>query len=351
MVERLGGDVMKVVEYDFAILGGGCIGSAIFSRLSQSVLQRVALIDKGRKTLSATAHSGGMLRVFHESPEYVNLALENHQLIQALQNSGVLTEKNEVTGSLYFFNKNRYKDYQASLKRMAEAEYPFEVLSPANGRRRFPAFHWLEHECAIYEPLGSQRTPARFVQDLISSGSENGGDVFEDLEVTRISCHHGFYRIFSDELTMKSKTLVLAGGARLLPRFQDLGLNLPLQTKELSAFVVPKVPNAPAMPHYFDRETLDFGGFGQKDHAVLASPKSKRLVEPFWQGTAEKRKALDCYAPGRVGLLGEVAGWPGLYIATGWGGTGFKFALEVAERTVNLLTRSQTERSVSNDIL
>jgi glycine/D-amino acid oxidase-like deaminating enzyme len=323
---------MKCFEFDITIVGGGCIGSSILYELTRRGFANVALIDHGRKTVSATASSGGMLRVFHESAEHVELALANHSLLQTHHRAGILSEKPEADGSLYFFNKHRYQDYQPNLKRMDKAAYPFEVLTSSCGRKRFPQFKWNKDEWAIYEPQGSHLSPQLFVEDLISSSVRGGAVLIDDFQVQRLSRYRSQHRISGNDATVTTKTLILAGGARLLPRLRDLGLNLALEARTLTSFVVQKTQNDLILPNYFDRESLEFGRLGHGSHVVLSDPACPRIVDRLWRGTIEKRLAEDCYAPNRLGFSGQVSGLPRLNLATGWGGTGFKFALAIGNR-------------------
>lgn len=332
---------MNVLEFDIAIVGGGCMGASIFYELTRRGSAGVGLVDEGRKTVSATAHSGGMSRVFHESAEHVSLALANEALLQARQREGVFRGISEANGSLYFFNRRRYADYQGHLKRMDEADYPFEIFTPANGRRHFPQFHWGDDEWAIYEPRGGHRSPREFTEDLLSASVRHGGTLIDGFQVRRLSHCRDHYRISGGEATVVARTLILAGGARLVPRLRDLGLSLPLETRSLSTVVANKVRGGPNLPNYFDRETLEFARLGFGPQVILSHRKPLRLVDPLWRGPWEERTADDCYAPHRIGFSGEVSGFPQLMIATGWGGTGFKFALEIGRRVAMSVERDR----------
>ena len=67
------------------------------------------------------------------------------------------------------------------------------------------------------------------------------------------------------------------------------------------------------------------------------------LIE-LWQNDFIKLTAEDCYSPNRQGVLGQVPGHRRLLLATGWGGTAFKFALEVGYRVARIVERDITER-------
>jgi glycine/D-amino acid oxidase-like deaminating enzyme len=339
---------MKSYEFEITIVGGGCFGASILFELTRRGFSNICLVDFGRNSMSATAHSGGMLRVFHENSIHVDLALANHAKLNRIKQAGVLTDLPKPNGSLYFFNKRRYQDYQSNLDEMNQSHYPFEVLTPETGRKNFPQFRWSDDEWAVYEPLGSQISTKIFVENLIASSQHAGATVLDGFEVQRLCRYSDQYRVSGQNATVTTKTLILAGGARLLPRFSDLGLRFPLTTKMLTTFVAERNPIAPpntlSVPNYFDREDLSYGGFGSENHVTLSHLDDRRIAQPFWSSSFERKAAEDCYAPNRIGFTGQVAGFPRLNLATGWGGTGFKFALEIGHRIATAVEQTAPDR-------
>lgn len=330
---------MPSFDFDIAIIGGGCIGSSILYELCHRGFRNVALIDYGRKTHSATAHSGGMIRVFHENPEHIALSLRNRHLMALYQHRRVLSDGLQVNGSLYFFNKNRYGDYRRHLVKMENAHYPFEVLTTADGHKHFPQYAWKD-VWAIHEPTGGRFSPHIYTNDLLAESMRCGATLFDDFKVHRICTYLDRYKISGDQALLTTKKLVLAGGARLLPRLQDLSLSLPFEIKKMTTYVAKKTDNDFVIPNYFNRESLAFGCFSDKRDVILSHRHCTQVLQKQWGDRMEKRSADDIYAPGRLGLLGSVAGFPGLFIASGWGGTAFKFALEVGHRVVNAIELS-----------
>lgn len=336
---------MKNLDYEIAILGGGCVGAAILHELTRLGHRNVVLVDNGRRTLSATANSGGMLRVFHEGLDHTDLALGTHRALAAAEAAGVLKEKPRANGSLYFFDRTRFAGYQPGLKRMDAAGYPFEIVTPAQGRARFPEFRWNDQDWAVWEPEASHRSPASFVDHLLIEAEKNGAAVLDSFEVQRIFRQTDRYRLCGGETAVTARWLILAGGARMLPRLRDLGLTLSLETKVLSTGIARKKDPAVTLPNFFDRETLDFGRFGAGNDVAISDPRTARVVQKIWRGPVLRQSAADSYAPNRAGLLGQVPGHRNLLIATGWGGTAFKFSLEIGRRVARLVDSDLYERS------
>lgn len=334
---------MNTFDFTTVVIGGGCIGSSILFELSRRGFQNLALLDQGNESQNATLQSGGMTRVFHENAEHLDLALQSHFKSKQLKNEKILTEMPSNNGSLYFFDKKRYPSYQKNLQRMDEAEYPFEILTFQCGEKKFPQFEWNENEWAVFEPLGSQLSTRQFVKDLQIASQKQKAVMMNSFEVQRIFSHQGQFRLYGKEATVTCKNLILAGGAALIPRFKDLGIHLPLQSRLLTSYIAEKSTSDQSCPNYFDRETLEYAGFGRNDSVTLSELKVKKPLQQSWSSSFKIQSGNDCYAPNRKGVLGQVSGHDGLYIATGWGGTAFKFALEIANQTANILENSQSE--------
>jgi glycine/D-amino acid oxidase-like deaminating enzyme len=337
---------MKHLEFDHAIIGAGCIGSSIAYELTRRGFRNNVIVDSGRKTVSATASSGGMLRVFHENIEHVELALSHFSLLKKYQQRQIITEKQEPNGHLYFFNSRRYPQYAANFQKMDSAGYAFEIVTPMTGRSKFPQFEWADHEWAVYEPLGTHLSPTQFADDLLSYSQKSGMTVVDNFEVDRICHFRGRYKIVSQKSSIVAKTVILAGGARLLPHLNDLGIGNLLTSQKLTTYYVQKKDSNTILPSYFDRETLDFARLGPGESFILADTKSTRLKEKLWTGYVTEITANDCYSPNRLGFSGYLMGQPGMILATGWGGTAFKFSLEISQRIGRALESGPNERSL-----
>jgi hypothetical protein len=116
-----------------------------------------------------------------------------------------------------------------------------------------------------------------------------------------------------------------------------LALRLPREVKTITTYLARKLHNNFQLPNYFDRDSLSFGCFGYSDEVVLSQPDCNRILEKKWCNNFNKRSASDIYAPNRLGFIGRVAGYSGLFVATGFGGTAFKFALAIGNHVANAI--------------
>lgn len=338
---------MITAEFDIVIVGGGCIGSSIAFELSQRGNRNIALLDNGAKTISATASSGGMLRVFHEQSDHVEMSLNNFELLKSYQDRNVLNENHQTNGNLYFFDHRRFRDYQNNLQKMESHQYPFEVLTSKQGQQRFHQFQWSSDQWAIFEPLATHISPGLFSEELLRAAQTNGLTLKDNFEVERIRHFRNQYRIFSPDAVVVTKTLILAGGARILPLLKELGIAHTLRSQALSHFRASKLHLNLEMPNYFDREKLEYARFGFGSEVILSNPNTQRILKQYWQSeTLTEHIAYDCYSPNRMGYAGYLMGHRRLMLATGWGGTAFKFALSIGRRIAQALETETNERGI-----
>ena len=328
---------MMDYEFDIAVVGAGCVGASIFFELQRLGFTNMVLLDQGHQTVSATSQSGGLVRIFHESPIHREFALKNFYRSQFYRNQNILRENRQPDGSLYFFNRARFSKYQDGFHFMDQSEYPFEILNENLGKEKFPQLNWKKDELAIFEPLGNYFDPLKMVDDLLKHSIRQKGPYFWDnFEVRCVRPYQDRFRIGGEFKTISSKVVVMAGGARFIPRLQALGLSAPLMSQKIVTYTA---KNQGIGPHFFDRENLQFARWGSESQIRVSDPKTQRMKTSCPWEILDLNEAEDCYAPGRQGIMGQVSGFPGLFVATGWGGTAFKFSLEIGHRVAQAVEK------------
>gem|GEM_PF-1710282 len=323
-------------ESEVIILGGGCIGASIGASLMKEGYKSVQLLDFSQRSASATSASGGMLRIFHESLEHMELA---HFSKKQERDFGVSSMHQE--GHLYFFDQKRLAGFSGHFDWLRRQGVEFELLNSAKGRERFPTYAWKKEDWAVYEPDAGHRDPQQFTDSLLNFASKKGLMIQQQTQISKICIHLDRFRLIADEKSFSSKLVILAGGYQMLPLLQSLRLNLKLEKKEIRNFRLEVEPDQNISlqgPNYFDRESLEYARLGQNPKKILSSNCPSRIPQFKAQGPLEEKISFDAYSPARLGLLGEISGRPNLMIASGWGGTGFKFALEVGHRIAKAIT-------------
>lgn len=336
-------------EFEVVVIGGGCIGSSVLFSLKERGHSQLALIDQGRRTTSATAQSGGMLRIFHEDPRHTLLATRSASKFLRLRREKILSGSNARSGSLYFFHHDRSSSFEASLRIMDDAGSCFEVIPPARGAKEFPQFNWSAKDLAVYESTGTHLDPLLFANELIK-GSK--AQTFEDSLVQQITYNDGHYKFQLGEKLIVTKQLVLAGGVGMLPLLHRLQINLPLVAKSITTYRSNDAMQSVdlCLPNYFDRETLEYGRFSNSSEMILSRLDPCRLKISTEQHHWEEHMGQDCYAPDRQGLITSLPDHPHLTVVSGWGGTGLKFALEIGDLVAERITTSPQRKEMLGEL-
>lgn len=326
----------KQEEFDILIIGAGCIGSSIFFEMSCSKdlgqNRKIGIFDLGRNTTSATSASGGLIRLFHENSKHIQLAHEN---LMALRSLDSVKNYFKSSGSLYFFKKNRESDYLHHFQWFEKNNYPFMIYDKPRLAQELPQFYIESQELAVFEPDGGVLDVKSFYDHLIKQSLVNKNFLFFNDSVLSLSKINHFYFLKTKNKIFKTKKLILCTGSQSHAFLTPLGIKMPLVTKELSYFSYEDT-SFPNSPHYFDRESLEFGR-PQKEMSFNSSLSPKRIKTIMPIKNVKKILRKDMYAPHREGLIGEIPGYEGLYIATGWGGTAVKFSLSIGKQMTQLL--------------
>lgn len=332
--------------FDVVVVGGGCIGSSILHSLMLQGKKHVALVDRHRHTTSATANSGGMMRIFHEDPRHTQLAIQSTLLLKRYRSAGFIKTDLCCNGSLYFFDRRRYEQFEASMALMDDAGCSFEIVTPQSGRKDFPEFRWSDNDLAVYESTGKQIDPLLLNQELLRASEHQGATLFEDQHVHHITRTSHGYELHLEATSIYANQVVLAGGAAMIPLIHKLKISIPLVAKRLTSYLTANRPEYQHLPNYFDRETLEYARFGMGTHMLFSKPLLERLHIPTEVGPFTEQTADDSYAPERQGFIYTPEDYPGLTVVSGWGGTAFKFALEIGRICEASIRQIHPERTV-----
>ena len=335
-----------IQSFDVIVIGGGCIGSSILYSLMLQGQKNIALVDSNRNSSSATANSGWMMRIFHEDPRHTQLAIQSTELLKRYRTAGLLKTDVCCNGSLYFFDRRRYEQFEPSMTLMDEAGCSFEIVTPQSGRRDFPEFRWSDNDLAIYESTGKQMSPTLLSQELLLTCQRQGASVFDNHAVTNITRSDRGYEVHSERASLRSAQVILAGGAGMLPLLSQLNISTSLTAKRLTSYLADNRREYLHLPNYFDRETLEYARFGNGKNVLFSQRSLERLLLPQDQTSFVEQTADDSYAPDRQGFILSPPQYPGMTIVSGWGGTAFKFALEIGRSSAATIQLTSSERTV-----
>jgi glycine/D-amino acid oxidase-like deaminating enzyme len=360
---------------DAVIVGGGVVGAAVFHELADRGAS-VFLVERGRGGLGTTAWSGGIVRCYHDNPELIERALVGWRYFRDFGARTGIDVPFTESGFLYVPHPDRLEHARRLVESISEA--PMEWLSPAEVEHRFAYLLNTPVDGAVWEPRAGHLDPLDVTRGYLRAGRRKGGRVLEGVEAMGVlrtgeegKDSGGRTRgLRTSAGNIPAGTVVLATGAAT-PRLLD-AWGVPHDLWSQAVQVELRLPAAPVEGHpaYMD-DVYDINGRPDPDSAgiLLGHPTGKRVpagcggfpAEPAQSGravaaaTARFRwaagstslgglRAAECYASDDLARVGPSPADPGLLLATGFNGGGFKMAPWVAAEVARLLATVESAR-------
>jgi len=215
------------VTYDVIVAGLGAMGSATAFHLAGHKGLRVLALDRHHPphTLGSTHGGTRIIReTSFEHPRYVPLvrrAYECWRRMEAATGKQLL----HVTGGVFIGARDG--TFVAKSKESADIhKVPYEILPPAEIRRRFPAFRPDPGAVGFYEAGAGVLAPETCVGACLDYARAGGIDVQFDEPVTRWSVKGGGVTVTTPRGTYSGGKLLLAAGPWMLDTLQSVGVRV-----------------------------------------------------------------------------------------------------------------------------
>ncbi len=364
---------------DVIILGLGAMGSAAAAWLAEQGL-RVAAFDAFTPPHNHGS-SHGRSRIFRqayfEDPGYVRLLLRARELWTRLEHE---------TGALLFHTTGALMIGPALGKLVAgsaasarQFHLPHEMLSAAELRRRWPAFHVPEDAVALLEPDAGYLNPELCIQQLLAQAERYGAQLHFNRRVTAWSATTTGVSVTAAGEAWTAAHLVITAGA-WAPQILA-GIRLPLRvTRQVvfwfeptgcldpfrdTRFPIYMIETAPLEPMIYGfpltgpaSEGLKVAIHGSVETCTPATVD--RTVRPDDERRIRQRLAttlpsvagrlvhaetcLYTMTPDEHFILGAHPDHPQVILAAGFSGHGFKFAPAIGEIIAGLVTTGDDSR-------
>lgn len=361
------------------IIGAGVVGAMTAWRLAKAghevqVFEQFELDhDRG----SSYGDSRIVRRVYPD-PFYTDLMADAYPLWHELQAQSEHELFNTVGGVM--FGPSDHKDMIQAEAALADSGVPFERLSAAQTRERFPALRLREDEIALFEPSMSYARASRCVKAAVELAQKHGAKFRFQTAIASI-------REATEGIELKTEAGETFHGDRLLicagpwaPAFlKKAGVTLPIQVvrktylhllprDQVGDFEVGRFPlwiDAVSLAYGFPRlgevpgVKLAFHGGGEvtspdavrrelddDDRQELLAYVAKRFPGLSSQIVHEK-VCLYSNTPDEDFIVDGVPGLQGAFFIAGLSGHGFKFAPLLGEIAVRMLTDEEPAYDLS----
>ncbi len=358
--------------YDLAVIGVGGMGSAIVAHAAARKLKVIGLEQFSIPNTRGSSHGATrILRLgLHEGPTYVPLVLRAVELWRELGNK---------TGSTLFHNCGGldvalpgspiFKGSKAACEKFA---IPHEILDAAETHRRFPALRPTTDMLAVYQPGSGFVLPELAVTTHVNLAVEASAEIHGHERVLAWESRGSSYLIRTDRSSYQAQQIIFSAGAWIgkllakagvpvVPERTVLGWFSPkanpaqFQPDRLPIWIV----DLPDIGHFYGFPIFGIPGFKLGRLREVPSPAVDPDLprrEPDADDEADMRRFVQaafpdadgpllsmetCFfenSPDRAPIIDRLPGEPGVWVAGGFSGHGFKFCSAVGELMTDLVT-------------
>jgi sarcosine oxidase len=365
--------------YDVAVIGVGGMGSAALYRLAQRGARVLGLeqFDIPHELGSSHGISRIIRLAYAEHPKYVPLLRRAYQLWRELENQ-VGERLLIITGGVDAGLENSAM-VKGVLRCCAIHHLPYELLSAAALRRRFPGYRLRPNMVAVYQPDAGFLLSERCVVAHVVAAQKLGAEIHARERVIAWHQAKKWLVITTDRTTYHAKKLVITAGpwARdLVPELRDLAVperqvliwTQPLRPEffRLGSFPVfnmqaPEgrfygcpvygIPGFKLGKYNHRREPVDDPG--QMDRRCYPEDEEilrdgiRRYFPDAGGPTMAMKTCLFTNSPDEHFILDFHPKWPQVAIAAGFSGHGFKFCSVVGVIMSDLALDENTRWDIS----
>ena len=360
---------MTTITVDIAVIGGGVVGAGIAYHLATAGASVALVEQEGPVSRSATWNSAGQIRLHHSDladARLAALAFDTFENWADVIGGDVGFRR---TGFAFLVGEQHTGLLDDNVKLLARLGVDTTVLSPAEFATAHPGLNLQDVAVVAYEPRSGYADPARAARTLTDRAREHGAVVLKGAGGGRL--RHSGGRVVGVDVgptAVSAGEVVLAAGAwsgEVLAR-SGLPLVLPLRTRRVGLVTADGTDllARPSLPMviddltgtYFRPHLDDLVLFGVPLDSWDPAPEdankpperereatARALIDRRLPGLAGAVRrtavaAADGYTPDRRALIGPSSQVPGLYLATGFNGGGFKVAPSVGAAVAAELT-------------
>lgn len=213
------------------IIGAGVTGLSTAYHLAKRCYGRVIVLEKSEIGAGSSSRAAGIgtgllwsetgirarkqaLRIFREfSRELPGYVFHNEH------------------GCLNLFNGELWPAREALLPLYDRLEAPYQVMGPAEIRRRWPALSPAEGMLGLHDPTGGYSEPPEYLAGLTQRARELGVEIRENVRVDEICLRHGRVRgVKAAGAVLAADAVVAAAYAWIHPLLASIGIRLPVKT-------------------------------------------------------------------------------------------------------------------------
>ncbi len=264
------------------VVGGGAVGTSIAYHLARAGWDDVMLIERDELTSGSTWHAAGLLPLFNMSYATTHIHKYSVDFYKTLEEETGLNAGFYVVGNLRMAQTDaRMDEYRLYASTAETCGVPYEWLSPAEIKERWPLVRTEDLKGAIYHPTDGYINPADVTMAMAKGARQRGviierkwqADGFEwkgdhwDVTLTRMVEKGGNLVPSDEQVVVSAEHVVTASGNHAQRTARMLGIKMPAIPVEHQYIVTEPDP-----------ALVEYRKAGNPEHPVLRDADAKWYV-------------------------------------------------------------------------
>ena len=254
--------------FDYAVIGGGLVGSCIAYGLSKKA-GSVAIVDEGDRAFRASRGNFGLVWVQGKGWDYPAYARWTRQAVglwqsfaaELLECTGVDVDLQQTGGLVMSLDDAELETDQHKMEQLSNhtsGEFRYETLSNRELRQKVPEIS--AHVAgAIFCPHDGHVNPLRLFRALHKGMQQNGAEYLPRRQITSIEFLQGEFRIKGDFDEIRAHKIVLCAGLQNTKLGEMVGIEIPVVANRGQLLITEKLKRFLNYPTLHVRQTTEGG--------------------------------------------------------------------------------------------
>jgi len=357
---------------DAVVIGGGVNGASTAWQLAKRGTSKVILLDKNGVGSGATSWSSGNVRLHYTLEPLARMALYGREMFANWTDAVGGDCGFHRTGYLVLLAEEEVEPGRAVVEMQRRIGIDARFIGAKEVGEIEPRLQQVDVAAGAFEPDSGFADGLSTATAFADAARREGAEVRIGPVATGIAADRkGVTRVETDRGAIDTRTVVVAAGYRSMALLEPLGVELPITPIRHAIAIVgrtagfrglhPIISDRPGWG-YYRPESADLTLLGERDpltgredHEVEAEPppataEIANLIEKFTKRFPDEQEAVlrrgytgiyDC-TPDFQPAFGSVAAVPGLYVAAGCSGHGFKLSPAVGRILSDLIVDGAT---------
>ena len=231
------------------VIGAGVTGLSTAYHLAKRGYGRVIVLEKNEIGAGSSSRAAGISTGLLWSETGVRARRHALRIFREFSNELPRYIFHNEHGCLNLFSPELWPARAALLPLYDRLEAPYQVLSPAEIRRRWPGLNPADDYLGLLDPTGGYSEPAEYIPGLTQRARALGVEIRENVQVDEICLKQGrTCGVKTAEGVIPADVVIVATYAWIQPLLASIGVSLPIKTFVHQRYVSAPLDNPVQFP-------------------------------------------------------------------------------------------------------